>query len=261
VSAKRSNEHTCDLKHNKVVSQVECYPTALKSADDAVEALQNFVGPRDVVSLLHTDCSGESKAAAKKLGWRHSTSTQGRPETNGVAERTVRYVLEGSRTVLEQSGLHIKWWSRAVRHVCMMHNTQHRGADGKTPRERRFGGPFGGPAIPFGSLVQYLLALDKANDKERKFDTSALPGIMLGYHMNPGGKWSKDIYVWTWRPWQKTKMVAISALAGSERVAIPFGLRRSSWTKPHQKSRQETRRLHRHRHPPVLTSGGNPRLR
>jgi len=54
---------------------VECYPTALKSADDAVEAMQNFVGPRDTVSLIHTDCSGELKAAARVLGWRHSTST------------------------------------------------------------------------------------------------------------------------------------------------------------------------------------------
>ena len=30
-------------------------------------------------------------------------------------------------------------------------------SDGKTPYERRFGQPFKGPIIPFGSLVEYHL--------------------------------------------------------------------------------------------------------
>ena len=38
-------------------------------------------------------------------------------------------------------------------------------SDGKTPNERRFGQPFGGPVIPFGSMVEYYYSINL----ERKF--------------------------------------------------------------------------------------------
>ena len=46
-------------------------------------------------------------------------------------------------------------------------------SDGKTPYERRFGQPFKGPIIPFGSLVEYHLSLRRIShasiNLERKF--------------------------------------------------------------------------------------------
>ena len=46
-------------------------------------------------------------------------------------------------------------------------------SDGKTPYERRFGQPFEGPIIPFGSLVEYhpITAKDHSQsiNLERKF--------------------------------------------------------------------------------------------
>jgi hypothetical protein len=44
-----------------------------------------------------------------------------------------------------------------------------------------------GPLLPFGSAVQFL-PLEKANGKDKKVGTSSVPGILIGYHMNPGGK-------------------------------------------------------------------------
>ena len=43
-------------------------------------------------------------------------------------------------------------------------------SDGKTPYERRFGKPFGGPIIPFGSLVEYhpFTAKEESINLERK---------------------------------------------------------------------------------------------
>ena len=40
---------------------------------------------------------------------------------------------------------------------CHLRNIQDLLFDGKTPYERRFGVPFNGPVIPFGSMVEYHL--------------------------------------------------------------------------------------------------------
>ena len=100
-----------------------CYPTATKSAEEAKKALQDFVGNTDSVGCLYTDNAEELNIAADELGWRHHTSTPGRPQTNGRAERSVRTVLEGTRTLLEQSKMPLKWWSRAARTFCLYYNS------------------------------------------------------------------------------------------------------------------------------------------
>ena len=57
---------------------------------------------------------------------------------------------------------------------------------GKTPYERRFGQPFKGPSIPFGSLVEYYSIT--ANDQSRihQFGKKVLPGLFLGYALYAG---------------------------------------------------------------------------
>ena len=42
-------------------------------------------------------------------------------------------------------------------------------SDGKTPYERRFGQPFKGPIIPFGSLVEYHLITAKDQTRIHQF--------------------------------------------------------------------------------------------
>ncbi len=73
-----------------------CYPAAENSADEAHSALNDFVGPKEKVGIFNSDCATELIAAARRLRWRHATSTPGRPATNGAAERAVRAVLEGA---------------------------------------------------------------------------------------------------------------------------------------------------------------------
>ena len=59
-------------------------------------------------------------------------------------------------------------------------------SDGKTPYERRFGEPFEGPIIPFGSLVDYYPI--SANDQSRihPFGKQVLPGLFLGCFVRGG---------------------------------------------------------------------------
>ena len=53
----------------------------------------------------------EFDKACEDLSWNHCTSTPHRPETNGIAERAVRRVKEGTSAVLLQSGLDENWWA------------------------------------------------------------------------------------------------------------------------------------------------------
>ena len=48
-------------------------------------------------------------------------------------------------------------------------------SDGKTPYERRFGQPFKGPIIPFGSLVEYHPTTAKDQSRIHQFGKKVLP--------------------------------------------------------------------------------------
>ena len=53
-----------------------------------------------------------ARQGVEVLSWNHCTSTPHRSETNGIAERAVRRVKEGTSAVLSQSGLNESWWGR-----------------------------------------------------------------------------------------------------------------------------------------------------
>ena len=76
-------------------------------------------------------------------------------ETNGIAERAVRRIKEGTSAVLLQSGLDEKWWADSMECHCYLRNIQDLLSDGKTPYERRFGEPLKGAIIPFGAMLEY----------------------------------------------------------------------------------------------------------
>ena len=165
---------------DKFIGWLDCSATGSKSAEDATEALQHFVGPAEQFIFFYTDDAPELKAAAKHLKWRHDTSTPGRPQNNGVAERAVRTVLEGARAILHASGLPSRWWSRAVRYLCFMHNvTKDRGGE-PTPWELRFGDAFQCELHPFGCEITYNYALKDQNINDPKFGPSGKKGILIG---------------------------------------------------------------------------------
>ena len=59
-------------------------------------------------------------------------------------------------------------------------------SDGKTPYERRFGKPFKGPIIPFGSLVECYPISAKDQWRFHQFCPKVLPGLFLGYALHAG---------------------------------------------------------------------------
>ncbi len=118
------------------------YPGVRKDAEQTASALSSFFG-RERPKIIYSDNAKEIKRACEILSYPQDTSTPHRPQSNGVCERAVRRVKEGTRCVLVQSGLSKVWWSYAMECYCFLRNTTEKCVDvnGKliTPYEVRFG--------------------------------------------------------------------------------------------------------------------------
>ena len=115
--------------------------------------------------------------------------------TDRIAERAVRRVKEGTSAVLLQSGLDESWWADSMECYTYLRNIQDLLSDGKTPWEGRFGQPFKGPIVPFGSLVEYYPFTAKDQSRIHQFGKEVLPGLFLGCALYAGRIWKGDIIV------------------------------------------------------------------
>ena len=107
----------------------------------------------------------------------------------------MRRVKEGTSAVLLQSGLDEKWWADSMECYTYLRNIQDLLSDGKTPYERRFGEPFKGPIIPFGSLIENHPKTAKDQSRIHQFGKKVLPGLFLGYGLYAVGIWKGDMMV------------------------------------------------------------------
>ena len=107
----------------------------------------------------------------------------------------MRRVNEGTSAVLLQSGLNESWWADSMECYTYLRNVTDLLSDGKTPYERRFGQPFKGPIIPFGSLVEYHPITAKDQSRIHQFGKKILPGLFLGYAVYAGRIWKGDVLI------------------------------------------------------------------
>ena len=97
--------------------------------------------------------------------------------------------------MMQQAGSPHRWWARALRHYCFLHNVTKPPNGGLSPYELRFGVACNGPVLAFGSEVSYKSAVTDPNGPGNKFGPSSKQGVLVGYFVNPGGAWSKDYIV------------------------------------------------------------------
>ena len=107
----------------------------------------------------------------------------------------MRRVKEGTSVVLLQSGPNESWWADSIECNTYLRNVTDLLLDGKTPYERRFGKPFEGPIVPFGSLVEYHPITAKDQSRIHSFGKKVSPGLFLGYALYAGGIWKGDVLV------------------------------------------------------------------
>ena len=96
-------------------------------------------------------------------------------------------------------------------------------SDGTTPYERRFGQPFKGPIIPFGSLVEYHPITAKDQSSIHQFGKKVLPGLFLGYALYAGGIWKGDMLVVDFEELEEMDASEILAKRlNAKEVILPF---------------------------------------
>ena len=193
----RNNHRYAVVVQDLATQWIQAYPCKTKTSQETQRSLKKFLELERNPKVIYTDNSLEFGKACEDLSWNHCTSTPHRSETNGIAERAVRRVKKKKSTsaVLLQSGLNESWWADSMECYTFLRNVTDLLSDGKTPYERRFGQPFKGPIIPFGSLVEYHPITAKDQSRIHQFGKKVLPGLFLGYALYAGGFWKGDVLV------------------------------------------------------------------
>ena len=109
-----------------------------------------------------------------------------RSETNGIAERAVRRVKEGTSAVLLQSGLDEKWWADSMECHTYLRNIQDLLSDGKTPYEGRFGNHLKDRSFRLVHWLSITLSLRKKQSRIHQFGKKVLPVLLFGYALYAG---------------------------------------------------------------------------
>ena len=155
VLQKTCNNHRYAVVVQDLATQwLQSYPCKTKTSQETQKSLMKFLEPTRKPKVIYTDNSKEMGKSCEELSWNHCTSTPHRSETNGIAERAVRRVKEGTSAVLLQSGLDEEWRAVSMECHCDLRNIQDLLSE-ETPYERRFGIPLNGPVVPFGAIVEY----------------------------------------------------------------------------------------------------------
>ena len=107
--------------------------------------------------------------------------------TNGLAERVVRRIKEGTSEVLFAI-----WLGREVVggfHGILLLSIKTSYRIGQHLIERRLGESFRGPVIPFGSMIEYHSMSAKDQSRLDQLVKEVLPGVFLGYALYAGRIW------------------------------------------------------------------------
>ena len=102
---------------------------------------------------VYTEGSLDFKKGLKPIHVPHDVSLPYDPQSNGVAENSIRRLKEGTRCLLVQSGLSPVWWAEAVRCFCNYRNVSDFYKQEETPYYRRQKRFYNGPKIPFGAGI------------------------------------------------------------------------------------------------------------
>ena len=120
----RNNHRYAVVVQDLATQWIQSYPCKTKTSHKTERSLQKFLEPIWKRKVIYTDKSLEFGKGCEDLSWNHCTSTPRRSQTNGIAERAVRRVKEGTSAVLLQPGLDEKWWADSMECETYLRNIQ-----------------------------------------------------------------------------------------------------------------------------------------
>ena len=182
----RNNHRYAIVVQDLATQWIQSYRCKTKTSQETQRSLQKFLEPERNPKVIYTDNSLEFGKACKDLSWNHCTSTPHRSETNGIAERAVRRVKEGTSAVLLQSGQKESWWADSMECYTYLRNVTDLLPDGKTPYERRFGQPFKGPNIPLVHWLSISLLPRKTSQESINLETKSYLDCSSDTHCTRG---------------------------------------------------------------------------
>ena len=113
------NNHRCAVVVQDLAKQwLQSYPCKTKTSQETYKSLLKFLEPTRKRKVIYIDNSLEFGKSCEELSWNHCTSTPHRSETNGIAERAVRRVNEGTSAVLFQWTTNGGWIPWNVTAIC-----------------------------------------------------------------------------------------------------------------------------------------------
>ena len=121
---------------------------------------------------------GADGQTTKDLKSPHGVSQAHKKQSNGIVERAVRRMEEGTSCGIIQSGLCRFWWAYAKRCYCYSRCFNDRTKLGGTSYTNMFGAEIRGATIPFGAAVGYYLISLNDRDKLPQFGSKLLPTIV-----------------------------------------------------------------------------------
>ena len=189
VGSESRNNHRYALVVQDFATQwIRSYQRKTKTSQETQKNLMKFLETTRKPKVIYTDNSLEFGKFCEELSWNRCTSTPSRSETNGIAERAVRRVKEGTSAVLLQSGLDEKWWTdcETSKISCLMGKCHMKGGSES---------PLNAPVIPFGAMVEYHPISAKDQSKQHQFGAKILPGIFRCYALYAEGIWKGDVMV------------------------------------------------------------------
>ena len=132
-SESQNNHRYAVVVQDLATQWIQSYPCENKNSQETEKSLRKILEPSQKPKVIYTDNSLEFGKSSEELTWNHRTSTPYRSETNGIAQRAVRRVKQGTPAVPLQSGLDDRWWSDSMECYCYLRHVQDILADGKNP--------------------------------------------------------------------------------------------------------------------------------
>lgn len=127
----------------------------------------------------------------------HTISRPYQPQNNSLIERAIGIIIEGTRVLLFRAGLPAYWWPIVGRYFAMMWNITprwfNRLAKFVSPWFLHFGQSFQGLKACLGQMA-YFRSMKPVLDKLPKMQERGIPGIFLGWDLEPGYV-IKDTYI------------------------------------------------------------------